>query len=157
MKILISLLALLLSVSASAQTGFADRIQKDVEGDGAVRLIQDSRLTAIINSGNVPKVGRSDFQSAGDGRGVVKVKRRGFRIQVFQGGNTRADKAEAERVGKRVSDKFDLVPYTLYNNPEWVCRVGDFRTREEAAEYLQRVKVVFTGAMIVPSEIYVEK
>ncbi len=155
MKILISLIALFLSMSAAAQTGFADRIQKDVEGEGSVRLIQDSRLTALVNGNGVPTVQRDN--SPGDGRGVVKVKRRGYRIQVFQGGNTRVDKAAAQRVGEQVSEKFDLIPYTLYNNPEWVCRVGDFRTREEAAEYLQRVKVVFTGAMIVPSEIYVEK
>ncbi len=146
---------MLLSVSATAQTGFADRIQKDVEGEGSVRLIQDSRLTAIINGNGVPTVQKD--KSGADGRGVMKVKRRGYRIQVFQGGNTRADKAAAQRVGEQVSEKFDLIPYTLYNNPEWVCRVGDFKTREEAAEYLQKIKIVFTGAMIVPSEIYVEK
>ncbi len=156
MKVLISLLALLFSLAVGAQTKFVDRIQKDVKGEGSVRIIQDSRLTAIINGEDIPTINKEKTVIVGDGKGVMKVKRRGFRIQVYQGGNGRADKAEAQRIGKQVKDKFDLTPYALYNNPEWVCRVGDFRTREEAAEYLQKVKIVFTGAMIVPSEIYVD-
>ncbi len=158
MKLLISILALSLSFSVTAQTKFVDRIQKDVKGEGSVRLVQDARLTSMLNGDVIPQVGRPKDKTVvvGDGKSVMKVKRRGYRIQVYQGGSSRANKAEAQRVGQQVKQKFDLVPYALFNNPGWVCRVGDFRTREDAAEYLQKVKVVFTGAMIVPSEIYVD-
>ncbi len=159
MKHFISFITLfLLTLIVSAQS-FVDRIETDVEGEGRVRIVQDSRLTAIVN-GDVPLVIDKMAERAAqtnDGKSVMKVKRRGYRIQVYQGGSTRADKAAAEREGNKVRQSFDLTPYTLYNNPEWVCRVGDFRTREEAAEYLHKIKAMFSGAMIVPSEIYVEK
>ena len=44
-----------------------------------------------------------------------------------------------------------------YESPHWHCRVGDFKTRAEAADYVIKMRSLNKEAMIVPSEIVVYK
>ena len=137
---------------ASAQK-FMERIEQDVEGQGTVRIHQDPLLTKIVNGEFIP----TEAKEKNDSKSAIRVKRRGYRIQVFKGGNTRADEAAARKAGEKISKLFKLSTYTIYNNPEWVCRVGDFKNRDEALEHLNKIKAVSRSAMIVPSEIYVKE
>lgn len=137
---------------ASAQK-FMDQIEQVTEGQGTVKIHQDALLTKIVNGEFIPTEEADDDNS----NSRMRVKRRGYRIQVFQGGNTRADEAEARKAGEKIQRLFKLNTYTIYNNPEWVCRVGDFKNRDEALEYLNKVRAISRSAMIVPSEIYVKE
>lgn len=137
---------------ASAQK-FMDQIEQVAEGQGMVKIHQDALLTKIVNGEFIPTEKSDDDNK----NSRMRVKRRGYRIQVFKGGNTRTDEAEARKAGERIKKLFDLDTYTIYNNPEWVCRAGDFKNRDEALEYLNKVRAVSRSAMIVPSEIYVKE
>ena len=63
-----------------------------------------------------------------------KVMRRsykvnGYRVQVFAGGNSRADKIKAQNAGNSVKQAFPSQPvYVHFYSPRWICRVGNFRT-----------------------------
>ena len=69
------------------------------------------------------------------------VKVAGYRVQVFAGGNTRNDRIKAERIGSEIKGLFPGVPvYVHFYSPRWICRMGNYRTYEEAHAVLQRVK-----------------
>ena len=91
-----------------------------------------------------------------------KVMRRsykvnGYRVQVFAGGNSRADKIKAQNAGNAVKQAFPSQPvYVHFYSPRWICRVGNFRTYEEANAILHQVrKMGYKQACIVSGKITV--
>ena len=85
------------------------------------------------------------------------VKMAGYRVQVFAGGNTRNDRLKAERIGSEIKGLFPGVPvYVHFYSPRWICRIGNYRTYEEAHAVLQRVKSNgYQSAIIVKGKITV--
>ena len=86
------------------------------------------------------------------------MKARGYRIQVYWGGSTRTDEANAKRAGAKVTTLFpELQAYTTFESPNWRCRVGDFVTRQEASDYLSKLKEarLAKDAIIVKSEVLI--
>ena len=91
-----------------------------------------------------------------------KVMRRsykvnGYRVQVFAGGNSRDDKIKAQNAGNAVKQAFPSQPvYVHFYSPRWICRVGNFRTYEEASAVLHQVKKMgYRQACIVSGKINV--
>ena len=86
------------------------------------------------------------------------VKINGYRVQVFAGGNSRNDRLKAERTGESMKSSFPSVPvYVHFYSPRWICRMGNYRTYEEAHEMLQRVKQLgYDSAIIVKGKITVQ-
>lgn len=82
----------------------------------------------------------------------------GFRVQAFAGGNSRADRQKAEQVGNNLKRHYPDVPvYTHFYSPRWICRIGNYRTYEEAHEMLLNVrKLGYTSATIVKGKITVQ-
>ena len=65
----------------------------------------------------------------------------GFRIQVYTGGNSRNDKAKAQQLQMRCRQAFpELSAYVHFISPHWVCRVGDFKDRNEAQRYASQIR-----------------
>ena len=89
--------------------------------------------------------------------GSVKVS--GYRVQVFAGGNTRADKQKAQRAGEAVKMKHPGEPvYVHFYSPRWICRVGNYRTYAEAADMLRSVRAMgYKQASIVKGKITVQQ
>jgi hypothetical protein len=85
------------------------------------------------------------------------IKVVGYRVQVFAGGNTRKDRLKAERIGSEIKGLFPGVPvYVHFYSPRWICRIGNYRTYEEAHSVLQRVKNSgYQSAIIVKGKITV--
>ena len=81
----------------------------------------------------------------------------GYRVQAFAGGNSRKDRIQAESVGSRIKGNYPEVPvYTHFISPRWVCRVGNYRTYEEAHQMLISLRNMgFTEAVIVKGKITV--
>ena len=81
----------------------------------------------------------------------------GYRVQVFAGGNSRNDRIKAERTGSEIKAQFPGVPvYVHFYTPRWICRMGNYRTYEEAHEVLTRVKNLgYNSAIIVKGKITV--
>ena len=89
---------------------------------------------------------------------VIKgYKVNGYRVQVFAGGNSRNDRIKAERTGSEIKALFPGVPvYVHFYTPRWICRMGNYRTYEEAHEVLTRVKNLgYTSDIIVQGKITV--
>jgi hypothetical protein len=86
------------------------------------------------------------------------VKVAGYRVQVFAGGNTRNDRLKAERIGSEIKSLFPGVPvYVHFYSPRWICRMGNYRTYEEAHAVLERVKNNgYQSAIIVKGKITVQ-
>ena len=86
------------------------------------------------------------------------VKVAGYRVQVFAGGNTRNDRLKAERIGSEIKSLFPGVPvYVHFYSPRWICRMGNYRTYEEAHAVLTRVKNNgYQSAIIVKGKITVQ-
>ena len=86
------------------------------------------------------------------------MKINGYRVQVFAGGNSRNDRLKAERAGESMKSLFPGVPvYVHFYTPRWVCRIGNYRTYEEAHEILKRVKDQgYDSAIIVKGKITVQ-
>ncbi|MCR5131772.1 MAG: SPOR domain-containing protein [Prevotella sp.] len=89
-------------------------------------------------------------------RGAQKVN--GFRVQVFAGGNSRADKQKAEEAGRVVKRAYPSEPiYVHFYSPRWICRMGNYRTQEEARRMLANVKKLgYKQAVIVKGKISVQ-
>ena len=71
----------------------------------------------------------------------ARHKARGYRICIFTGGNSRADKQKAIKMGNKCRSKFpELASYASFEAPRWVMHVGDFKTREEAQKYVRLIR-----------------
>lgn len=81
----------------------------------------------------------------------------GYRIQAFSGGNSGADKAKARKIGNAIKMKFPDQPvYVHFYSPRWICRVGNFRSYEEASQLLRSIKAMgYPQACIVKGKISV--
>ena len=82
----------------------------------------------------------------------------GYRVQAFAGGNTRNDRRTAETVGNNIKRRFPAQPiYVHFYSPRWICRVGNFRTYEEAHAMLLEIREMgYKQASIVKGKISVQ-
>ncbi|MGI6243892.1 MAG: SPOR domain-containing protein [Prevotella sp.] len=89
-------------------------------------------------------------------RGSRKVL--GYRVQAFAGGNTRNDKQTAQQIGNAIKIKFPDQPvYVHFYSPRWICRVGNFRSYQEAQHVLKQIRAMgYQSATIVKGQITVQ-
>ena len=82
----------------------------------------------------------------------------GYRVQAFAGGNSRKDRQQAEQIGNSIKASFPNEPvYVHFYSPRWSCRVGNYRTYEEAHEMLLSLRQLgYTQATIVKGKITVQ-
>ena len=82
----------------------------------------------------------------------------GYRVQAFAGDNTRSDRQKAENVGNAIKRRFPEQPiYVHFYSPRWICRVGNFRTYEEAHAMLLEIREMgYKQASIVKGKISVQ-
>ena len=81
----------------------------------------------------------------------------GYRVQVFAGGNSRDARVKAEKTGREINALFPGEPvYVHFYSPRWICRMGNYRTYEEAHQILNAVKKLgYKSAIIVKGKITV--
>ena len=81
----------------------------------------------------------------------------GYRVQAFAGGNSRKDRQQAEHVGNQIKGSYPGVPvYVHFYSPRWICRVGNYRTYEEAHQMLLSLrKMGYSEAVVVKGKITV--
>ena len=81
----------------------------------------------------------------------------GYKVQAFAGGNTREDRKKAERTASNIRAQFPNVSVSAhFYSPRWVCRVGNYRTREEAQHMLSALKNLgYSQAHIVKTRVTV--
>lgn len=81
----------------------------------------------------------------------------GYRVQVFAGSNSRKDKNRAESISNQIKSLFPNQPvYCHFYSPRWICRMGNYRTYEEAQAILNKVRALgYRQASIVKGQITV--
>lgn len=130
MKKLCVLLLVLVSLPLMAQDNIVDRLEQSVPGQGVITIHQDARLDSLLGMVYDPTLSKGK-----------KIQTIGYRIQIYAGGNTRFAKEEAQKAAKYVKDKYPEIPvYTEFVAPRWVCRVGDYKTIEEADQVMRMLK-----------------
>lgn len=106
---------------------------------------------------------RGGDYSVGDGisgkkvmRGAHKIK--GWRIQVYNGGNKRVDREKAEELGQKVKKHYPGMPvYVHFYSPRWMTMCGNFVTHKEAEPYKTKLlNLGFKNVSIVRQQIVVE-
>lgn len=179
-KVLLTSALFFACVFICAQVKYTEEIQKQIPGQGRIVLHQSSAITDLVN-GTAPALAPvasktekkapvvktpqivdsilSDTNKVQQSTGQ-RIRMNGYRIQVYMGGNTKKGKSEALLMKERVKSFFsELSVYAGFQSPHWICRAGDFRTYEEASEYLQKMRETgrFEEAVIIKSKINVRE
>lgn len=139
-------LGLGLSVSAQ-QKNIINELQKETAGKGTVTIHQDAGISALLGSVYVKSEGETEPKV---------LKARGYRVQVYAGSNTRIARQEANDMAENIKKEFpELSVYTFFQPPRWLCRVGDYRSIEEADASMRRLKATgkFKEVSIVREQI----
>lgn len=130
-RLFLTLACLSAFLFATAQENIIESLEQKVPGQGKVTVHQDARIEALI--------GKARPASVAEGQQVLKAA--GYRVQVYAGSNTRQAKNEAHAVEASVKELFpDLLVYTFFTPPRWLCRVGDYRSIEEADAMMRRLR-----------------
>ncbi|GEP90491.1 Sporulation related domain-containing protein [Chitinophaga terrae (ex Kim and Jung 2007)] len=121
-------------------SGLAMAQDNETATNGNVRVIKDSRLDVLI---------RKQIYI----NNLAIRNQSGFRVQVIST-NKRGDANEAKA---KVMQLFpDYRTYLDYQSPYFKVRVGDFKTRDEAAELRDKLSDLFSGGVfVVPAIINV--
>jgi len=102
----------------------------------------------------VPKEGEISFHTEGRIDSLEKRLRgksdiRGYRIQIFLGSYQDAKNVRA----KFLTNGLGLQAYIQQNAPDYVVRVGDFKTQLELHKYYEEVKRQYPSSLIVVDKI----
>lgn len=143
------LLCLTLGVcGVAAQQRIVNELQQNRAGQGKVTVSQDARITALLGT-------IYEKNETGEAR---NLKVRGYRLQVYAGNNSRTARSEATSMGERVKSAYpELAVYTYFQQPRWLCRVGDYRSIEEADAMMRKLKATgkFKEISIVREQIII--
>ena len=147
MRYFLFLVAFSFAFSANAQTNIIESLQTERVGQGMVTIHQDAKISALLGAVYV--------KSAGEEEPKV-LKARGYRVQVYAGNNSRIARQEANDVAEQIKQEFPELPvYAFFQPPRWLCRVGDYRSIEEADASMRRLKATgkFKEVSIVREQI----
>ena len=72
-------------------------------------------------------------------KGIQKA--RGFRVQVYSGGNTRIAHQQADQAGQKAKQLFPNQPvYVHFYSPRWMCLVGNFTDYDAARKVMRTLR-----------------
>lgn len=125
--------------------------EKDTERRNETHNSTETRKGADDNEMEIPTIDMRKKVM----RNSYKVT--GYRVQAFAGGNTRNDKQKAQQIGNAIKMRYPDHPiYVHFYSPRWICRVGNYRSYEEARQMLNNVKAMgYRAATIVKGKITV--
>ncbi len=143
----------------------ANQVKKSVEQEDNRKTEAEAGKNAVAaaakpSSAAPDKTATADADTPAAPKKVMRnsYKVMGFRVQAFAGGNSRQDKIKAEQIGEKIKAAIPGEPvYVHFYSPRWICRVGNYRTYEEAHQMLQAIrKLGYTQASIVKGKISVQ-
>lgn len=145
MRYLFTIAFVFFVLTVKAQNNIFEELKQSGLWEGTVTIHQDPSITSLI--GTPIKFDKS---------GKKEWKARGYRVQVYAGDNSRDARSMAYNVAHKVEAEFPDVPvYTYFLPPRWLCRVGDFRSVEEAYAIMRKLKATgfFKEVSIVREQI----
>ena len=147
MRYFLFVIGFFFALSAAAQKNIVEDLQTERVGQGKITIHQDDNISALL--------GAIYVKSADEGEPKV-LKARGYRVQVYAGNNSRIARQEANEVAEQIKQEFPELPvYAFFQPPRWLCRVGDYRSIEEADASMRRLKATgkFKEVSIVREQI----
>ena len=176
-----------LSFSPIRAQSFTERLQQSNVGEGKVTVTHDKSIDELVNTtpteqrSSQPQTEKTEKTQQSTTKSDITIpdipdytvtpdtidsrkkvmkgyKVNGYRVQVFAGGNSRNDRIKAEKTGEEIKNLFPGEPvYVHFYSPRWLCRMGNYRTYEEAHEVLRNVKRLgYDSAIIVKGKITVQ-
>ena len=177
------LLAFLISHSSflipvNAQS-FTERIQKGTAGQPTVTIHQSADIDQLVNSATLTTTAAAT-RPASSSTTSGNTSSSASHSTTKPGGTTSAEqetepvdlskkvirngvkvngyRVQAEQIGNTIKAHYGNVPvYVHFYSPRWICRVGNYRTYEEAHQMLQNLrKLGYNQASIVKGKITVQ-
>ncbi len=120
-------LMLLCALMTKAQSNIVTELQRDVQGQGTVRVMQPAKLIELMGT------------MANNNGKVAQVE--GYRVMVYSGNNSRTAREEANKMAQYMRENFPGAEvYVVFESPIRSCLYGDYRTREEAEAVMYKLK-----------------
>lgn len=130
-----------LAFQAQAQSSILSALGSKRAGEGTVVIHQDARLNSLLQGAPAPSATVDESDGDGTSRPTQVARTAGFRVQVYAGNNSRQARTEANQMAAKVKEYFpEMHVYTHFINPRWLCRIGDFRSIEEADAAMRKLK-----------------
>lgn len=127
-----------------AQTGVVE-----VQKDSLISLLQEFRAENGINPSTARMV--SLGSKVVDKKNARRVKVRGFRVQIFSG----SSRNEAYAVQSRFQNAYkDMGSYVSYDEPNYRVKVGDFRSRADATNFMRVLRSQYSNVFVFTEDIW---
>lgn len=121
-----------------------------VTKDPLIAVLQEFRSTHAINPSSLGPV--SVTAKRIDKATAKRVRTRGFRVQIFSG----SSRSEAVNVQNAFLRQYsDMGAYLNYEEPNYRVKVGDFRTRAEANEFMRKMQGQYSNVFVFVEDIWV--
>lgn len=121
-----------------------------VEKDSLITLLQNFRAANEINPTTTRLI--SLGTKPVDRAKATRVKRKGFRVQIYAGSN----RSEAYAMQSRFKNQYsDMDTYITYSSPNYRVKVGDFRSRSQANEFMNTIRSQYQSVFVFQEDIWV--
>lgn len=121
----------------------------DVFKDTLISILQNFRAENEINPTATRTV--SLAPKAVNKTRTTRVKRKGFRVQIYSGSN----RNEANAVQSRFKTLHpDMEAYITYHEPNYRVKVGDFTSRAEANNYMRILRSQYSNVFVFQEDIW---
>lgn len=129
---------------SKAQSGIVE-----VEKDSLINLLQEFRAENGINPTTARMV--SLGSKVIDKKSGKRVKVRGFRVQIFSG----SSRSDAYAVQSRFQTSYrDIGSYVTYDEPNYRVKVGDFRSRSEATNFMRELRSQYSNVFVFTEDVW---
>lgn len=121
-----------------------------IQQDSLITLLQNFRAVHEINptTARLISLGSKPIDKAK----ATRVKRKGFRVQIYAGSN----RSEAYAIQARFKNQYsDMDTYITYSEPNYRVKVGDFRSRSQANEFMSTIRSQYRSVFVFQEDIWV--
>lgn len=147
--ILVLATSCIIALNSNAQ---GDKLNKTLPAVGA-QAAKDT-ISERISYTMDGKVER--YLSFTDSLDRAKLKNTGYRIQIYSNSGPAAKEAAVKQQSEFLKLHEKTPSYTKWSYPNWVVRVGDFRTKLEALEMHLAIRELYPASFIISDEIVVK-
>jgi hypothetical protein len=122
----------------------------EIQQDSLITLLQNYRAAHEINPTTARLI--SLGSKVVDKAKASRVKRKGFRVQIYSGSN----RSEAYAIQARFKNQnTDMDTYITYSEPNYRVKVGDFRSRAQATEFMNTIRSQYKSVFVFQEDIWV--
>lgn len=122
-----------------------------VEQDTLITLLQKYRSVNEINP-SIPRLISLGNSKPIDRNKSNRVRRKGFRVQIYAG----TDRSEAYAIQSRFQNQYaNMDAYITYSEPNYRVKVGDFKYRSQANEFMNIIRSQYKSVFVFQEDIWV--